>query len=212
MRDFTLPSYLPLILPSKLVSKRPDILAAEAELHASSAAIGIATANLFPNITLSASVAPTALTPSNLFQSSNLAWGVLAGVTTPVFHGGTLYAQKRASIDAYRASMAVYQQTVLNGLRQVADILRALGNDAEFVRADRSALDVAKGTLELTRDRLSAGRDNMLQLLNAERNYEQTRIAYVDACTKRYLDSAQLFVALGGGWTRDSTKSPQKKA
>ena len=200
--EFTLPTDLPLILPSKLVSQRPDILAAEAELHASSAAIGVAIGELFPTITLSASLNPTALSPGQLFHRSNLAWDVLAGITTPIFHGGTLWAQKQAAIDAYHASIATYRQTVLEGLRQVADMLRALGHDAELVQAEHRALDAAKTSLALTRDRFSVGTANMLQLLDAERSYQQARISYSHACAQRYLDSAQLLVALGGGWNK----------
>ena len=201
--EFTLPANLPLVLPSKLVSQRPDILAAEAELHANSAAIGVAVGELFPTITLSASLNPTALSPGQLFQRSNLAWDALAGVTAPIFHGGTLWAQKQAAIDAYHASIATYQQTVLEGLRQVADMLRALGHDAELVQAEHHALNVSKTALALTRDRFSVGTVNMLQLFDAERSYQQARISYSRARAQRYLDSAQLFVALGGGWSND---------
>jgi len=202
MDEFTLPKNLPLVFPSMLVSQRPDIMAAEAELHASSAAIGIAKAQLFPTITLSASVDPTALTPANLFNSSNLAWDIFSGVATPIFHGGTLQAQKRAAIDAFQTSLAMYKQTVLEGLRQVADKLRALSHDAELVQADRRSLDTLKASVTLQRQRFTVGTVDLLDLLNADRTYQQARISYAQSQSQRYLDSAQLLVALGGGWNK----------
>lgn len=201
--EFTLPTDLPLILPSKMVAQRPDILAAEATMHANSAAIGIAVGELLPTITLSASLTPTALTPGALFHRANLAWDAFAGMTAPIFHGGTLWAQKQAAIEAYRASIATYKQTVLEGLRQVADTLRALGHDAELVRAERRALNDAKAALQLTRNRFSVGTVSLLELLDAERSYQQARVSYAQAYAQRYFDSAQLFVALGGGWREE---------
>jgi len=86
----TLPVQLPPTLPSELVHRRPDILAAEAELHAASAAIGVATARLYPAITLSAGAGATALDPGHLFDPSGLVWSIAAGLTQPVFDGGLL--------------------------------------------------------------------------------------------------------------------------
>ncbi len=207
LSEFTLPKNLPLILPSKLVARRPDILAAEAELHASSAAIGVAVAELFPSINLSASLTPTALTPGMLFQASNLAWNMIAGATAPIFHGGTLHAQKRAAVDAYRASLATYRETVLEGLRQVADTLQALSHDSDLVKEERRALDVAKRSLALTRAQFTVGTADMLQLLAAQRNYHKALVSYTRANAQRYLDSADLFVALGGGWGKRTSNS-----
>jgi NodT family efflux transporter outer membrane factor (OMF) lipoprotein len=197
--DLTLPATLPLTVPSVLVHHRPDILAAEAQLHARSAAIGVAVGQLYPSLTLSASLAPTALTPAALFSGSNLAWNLLAGITAPIFHGGALRAQKQGAIDAFHASLATYQQTVLEGLAQVADVLRALGHDAELTHAARDGLDTSEAALALQRDRYAAGKVDPLHLLDTERTSQQARVSYARARAQRYLDSAQLLVALGGG-------------
>lgn len=201
--QFTLPADLPLSLPSTLVRQRPDILAAQARLHAASAAIGVAAGQLYPTITLSAALDPAALTTSTLFKRSNLAWNLLAGLTTPIFHGDALRAQERTSVAGYQAALASYQQTVLEGLRQVADTLRALGHDAQLVQADRLTLDSLESSLALERDRYGAGKDSLPQLLEADRRYQDARVGYARARAQRYLDSAQLFVALGGGWQDD---------
>ena len=203
LADFTLPAKLPVTVPSTLVHQRPDILAAEAQLHAASAAIGVAVAQMYPTITLSASVETAALFPSDLFQSSGLVWTLLGGVTNPIFHGGALKAQKQAAINAFRASFATYRQTVLQAFGQVADNLRALNHDAQLVESTRRALDVADKSLELQRFSYAGGKTDILPLLDAERSDQQARLAYARAESQRYIDSAQLFVAMGGGWWQD---------
>lgn len=201
--QFTLPADLPLSLPSTLVRQRPDILAAQARLHAASAAIGVAAGQLYPTVTLSAALDPASLTAGALFKRSNLAWNLLASLTAPLFHGGALRAQERASIAGYQAALASYQQTVLEGLRQVADTLRALNHDAQLVQAERLTLDSLDASLALERDRYAAGKDSLPQLLDADRRYQDARVGYARARAQRYLDSAQLYVALGGGGWRD---------
>ncbi len=205
LADFTLPAELPVSVPSALVHQRPDILAVEAQLHAASAAIGVAVAQMYPTITLSASVETAALFPSDLFQGSGLVWTLLGGVTNPIFHGGALKAHKQAAVDAFRASFATYRQTVLQAFEQVADNLRALDHDAQLVEATRHALDVADRSLELQRFSYTGGKTDILLLLDAERSEQQARLSYARAEAQRYIDSAQLFVAMGGGWWEDRT-------
>ncbi|HLH78615.1 MAG TPA: efflux transporter outer membrane subunit [Candidatus Binataceae bacterium] len=206
MSDFTLPGELPVSLPSALVRQRPDILAAEAQLHASSAAVGVATAQMYPNITLSASLTPAALSPNGaFFQASNLFWSLIGGVTVPVFHGGALRAQKQAAIEQLRASFAIYRQAVLQAFQQVADTLRALGHDSELIHAERRAVETAHNSLALQQESDALGKTDILQLLDAQRSYHQAELGYAHALAQRYLDSAQLFVAMGGGWWKDTT-------
>ena len=201
LADFALPAELPLSVPSALVRQRPDILAAEAQLHAASAAVGVASAQLYPDITLSASLASAALTPGALFGSSGTVWSVLGGVTAPLFHGGALRAQKQQAIDALRAADATYRQTLLQAFGQVADLLRALDHDARLVADEHEALDVAQASLALQRAGYAAGKTDVLRLLDAQRSDQQARMGYARALAQRDLDSAQLLVAMGGGWT-----------
>lgn len=200
LSEFTLPGELPLSLPSALARQRPDILAAEARLHADSAAIGVATARLYPGITLSASLGQQSLSAGSLFASDSTVWSLAAGAAGPIFHGGTLRAQRRAAIDAYRASLASYEQTVLQGLQQVADNLQALAHDAQLVDAQRQLLESARTALALQRASYEAGKADLLQLIDAERTYQRARLGAVQAQAQRLRDTAQLFVALGGGW------------
>jgi NodT family efflux transporter outer membrane factor (OMF) lipoprotein len=200
LAGFTLPAELPVSLPSQLVRQRPDILAAEANLHAASAAVGVATAQLYPTITLSASFGFEANDLGNLFQGSSEIWSLVSGLTAPIFHGGALRAQQRGALDALRASLATYQQTVLTAFGQVADTLRALANDADLVGAGRHALDVANASLALQRLSYTAGKSDLIQLLDSQRLYQQARLGFARDQAQRFQDTAQLFVAMGGGW------------
>ena len=145
--EFRLPGELPVSLPSALARQRPDILAAEARLHADSAAVGVATANLYPNLVLSAALSQQSSDSGALLRSANSFWSLAADLTAPLFHGGTLRARRRAAIETYKASLAIYEQTVLLGLQQVADTLQLLAQDADLVDSQRQLLDSASAAL-----------------------------------------------------------------
>ena len=200
LTDLKLPTDLPLSLPSKLVEQRPDVRAAEAVLHQASAQIGVATANQLPQITLSGGVGPSAGTIGNLFNGQLIGWNVAAGLTAPIFRGGTLEAEKRAAIDAYDRAAAQYRSTVLNAFANVANVLTALERDAETLQVQLYAEQTAQQSLDITQQRFQAGAIAYLALLDAQRVYEQARIALVVAQANRYADTVALFQALGGGW------------
>ncbi|SDC96045.1 efflux transporter, outer membrane factor (OMF) lipoprotein, NodT family [Paraburkholderia lycopersici] len=195
-----LPVAVPVTLPSDLVRARPDILAAEAQLHAASAAIGVATAQLYPSITLSASWTQEAGSMGPLFDEANGLWSVAAGLTAPLFHGGALKAQRQAAVDAFDAQLGIYRETVLAAFGQVADTLKALQHDAEELAAQRTALDAAQASLALSQESYKVGAASLLDVLQAQRLYAQARLGYAKARGQRYLDTAQLFEATGGGW------------
>jgi NodT family efflux transporter outer membrane factor (OMF) lipoprotein len=194
---FTLPQQLPVDLPSDLVHQRPDILAAEAQLHATTAAVGVATANLYPRITLSASFGQQAVKPENLFDASSDAWTLISGLTAPIFDGGRLRAERRAALAALSADAARYRQVVLNSFTQVADALDGINHSAEQLAAQSQAVNVAQQSLDLTRESYDAGNVGVLQVLDSERSYQRARIGYVRAQAQRLQNTAQLFVALG---------------
>lgn len=194
-----LPERLPLSLPSELIHQRPDILAAEAELHAASAGIGVATARLYPSITLAGSVGSAALDPGHLFNPASFVWSIAAGLTQPVFDGGLRRAERRAALDAFKASAADYQQTVLQAFRQVADILQSLAHDADLLAAQQRALDTASEALRLRRANYAGGGSGILNLWDAQRQYQQALLGYVRVQAQRYQDTVRLLVAMGGG-------------
>jgi NodT family efflux transporter outer membrane factor (OMF) lipoprotein len=198
LAQITLPREVPVILPSELAHRRPDILAAEARLHAATSAVGVAQSNLYPKIQLSASVGQQSLKAEQLFDRTSNAWSLISGLTTPVFDGGTLRAEKRAAVEAMHASAASYEQTVLEAFAQVADLLEALDHDAEQLDAQSQAQQAAQSNIDLARASYREGNAGVLQVLDAERLYEQARLGFVRAVVQRYMDTVQLFLALGG--------------
>jgi NodT family efflux transporter outer membrane factor (OMF) lipoprotein len=196
----TLPQELPVSLPSSLVRQRPDIRAAEALLHQASAQVGVATANLYPQFSLTGNYGSEALTPSQLFSGPGLAWTIAGGLVQPLFHGGALNAQRRAAIAAYDQAEAQYREIVLQSFQDVADTLRALESDALAMKTQADAEAVAREALELTQRQFTIGTVSFLTLLNAERQYQQAHVNLVQAVAARFTDTAALFQALGGGW------------
>ena len=199
LSQVSLPRNLPVSLPSELAHQRPDILASEAQLHAATAAVGVATSNLYPHIVLTGNIGLQSTSLGNLFQGSSTAYGLTGSLTAPLFEGGTLRAQKRATLDALRASAARYEQTVLTAFGQVADALEALDHNAEQLDAQAHAQEAARENVELTRKSYNEGNVGVLQVLDAERLYQNARLGYVRAQAQRYMDTVQLFMALGGG-------------
>jgi NodT family efflux transporter outer membrane factor (OMF) lipoprotein len=205
-----LPANLPVTLPAELVHRRPDILAAEAQVKAANAAVGVATTALFPNITLSTAFEQLSTSAGNWFAAYNNAWNLAANVAAPILHGGELTAQKRAAIATYQGTLAGYEQTVLQAFTQVATALDALQHDGELVDAQHRALDTAQRSLKLTRTSYAGGNIGILFVLDAQRRYQQARLGYVRAVQQRYLDTVQLFAAMGGGWRQwQQTQTPR---
>ena len=198
LAQLILPQNLPVSVPSELARRRPDILAAEAQLHAATAAVGVATANLYPRIDLTASTGQQSITADHLFDRASNVWSLTSGLIAPIFDGGTLRAEKRAAVDAMRSSAANYEQTVLEAFGQVADSLEALDHGAEELQAQAHAESAARDTVDMTRQSYREGNVGVLQVLDAERRYQQARLGYVRAQAQRYIDTVQLFLALGG--------------
>ncbi len=195
-----LPQDLPITLASSLVRQRPDIRASEALLHAASAQIGVATANQYPQITLSGSYGSASFNAGDLFSGGTSFWSLAGGLTQPIFNAGALSAKRRAAAAAYDQAAAQYRQTVLGAFQSVANTLRALDFDAQALRTQAEAEGLARESLDLTTRQYQLGAVSYLGLLDAQRTYQQTRIGLVQAQAARHADTAALFQALGGGW------------
>ncbi len=200
LEDLTLPGQLPVSLPSDLVRQRPDILAAEATAHAASANIGVATAAMLPNITLNGALGGLTNSTSRLFPTNGKEWSAGADVTAPLFEGGNLWFKRKAAIEDYQQSMDLYRQTVLAAFEQVADVLRGLDHDAAILLADDKALSTSAEALRLVQVNFDSGIATYLDLLIADIQYRQAKIADLQAIAVRYQDTVALFAALGGGW------------
>ncbi len=194
--DLTLPQDLPVSLPSSLVRQRPDIRAAESLMHEASANVGVATANLYPQIVLSASAG---LIGTNFANGSDV-WNVGASLSQPIFNGGALRAEKRKAVAAYEEAGDVYQQTVLQAFREVADVLRAIDHHAQALQAQTEAATQAETAYHIASQRYAAGGISQVALLDAQHQQLQTALDRVAYQSSRYADSATLFQALGGGW------------
>ena len=209
-----LPEQLPVSLPSSLIDQRPDVRAAEAALHSASADVGVATAEMLPKIPLTASFGSSANDIGNLFSSGTGIWSIGASVLQPIFRGGALLHQKRAAEAAFDAAGAQYRGTVIAAFQNVADSLRALQADAELLRAQTEAERAAASNLEIAKNAYDTGATSFLTLLDAQRTYQQARVALVQAQANRYADTAALFAALGGGWWNrpdaDTNAQPRK--
>jgi NodT family efflux transporter outer membrane factor (OMF) lipoprotein len=196
----TLPATIPVTLPSALVRKRPDILQAEADLHAAAAAIGVQTAALYPDITLGASLSQAAPGTHKWMTDAFRGYDIFAGLTAPIFHGGTLKARQRAAVAEAKAAQARYEQTVLEAFGQVADMLSALANDEQAVRDQREAVAIAQRSLHLSRRSFEVGNSGILQVLDSERIYQRALSGLVEARARQYRDVTRLYVATAGGW------------
>ena len=200
LSDLTLPADLPVSLPAKLVSQRPDVMQAEANLHAASAGVGIAIANRLPNITLTGNAGSTALVLNQIMQPGTEFWTVAGGLTAPLFQGGTLLHQERGARAALEAAEAQYRSAVLGAFQNVADTLVALEQDGAAVKSAADADTAAKKALDITQRQLQDGYSNTLGLITAQQAYQQAEITLLQAQSTRFADTAALFQALGGGW------------
>ena len=203
--DFTLeslsiPTELPVSLPSKFVEQRPAVQEYSALLHEATAEIGVATANMLPQITLSGSYGGEAESFANVFSPASVIWSVAASLTQPLFKGGQLTHQRRAAIAAAQQAAANYRATVITAFENVADTLYALQGDADALAAETLAESTAAASLQLVQVQYTSGAANYLQVLTAEQTYQNAAVALVKARAQRYADTAALFQALGGGW------------
>jgi NodT family efflux transporter outer membrane factor (OMF) lipoprotein len=198
LEQISLPSTIPLGIPAKLVERRPDVRAAEEQMHAATANVGVAIANMLPQITLSGSLGSVATDTGMLFAGQNEFWSMGASLSQTLFAGGALYHRVRAQRAALDQAGAEYRAAVLTAFQNVADALRALSADADAVRAADHAFTVSRTSLSISKQQFDLGAVSYLSLLNAQQTYQQAVITLAQARTNRYADTAALFEALGG--------------
>ncbi|MGH8261558.1 MAG: TolC family protein, partial [Steroidobacteraceae bacterium] len=195
-----LPADLPVSLPARLVRQRPDVLAAEAQLHAASAQVGVSIADLLPQVSITGTAGGASTAIQSLFAAGNAFWTAGASLSQTLFAGGALWHRERAARAALDEAGAQYRAVVLTACEQVADTLRALELDADAVGASARAAQAAADTLAATRRNVELGSASYLALLAAEQAGQQAALALAQARAGRLADTAALFQALGGGW------------
>jgi NodT family efflux transporter outer membrane factor (OMF) lipoprotein len=200
LNSLSMPQDLPVSLPSKLVEQRPDVREYSALLHQATAQIGVATANMLPQITLSGSYGQTASTWAHIFSPSSNVYSLLGSLTQPIFKGGQLMHQRRAAVAAAQEAAANYQATVITAFQNVSNTLYALQADADALAAQATAERTAADSLALVQAQYKSGGASFLQVLSSEQTYQNAAVALVKARAQRFADTAALFQALGGGW------------
>jgi NodT family efflux transporter outer membrane factor (OMF) lipoprotein len=196
----SLPQELPLSLPAKLVEQRPDIREAQAQLHAATADVGVAIANMLPNVSLTAGLGTTAVSVSQFNQPGTRFWNYGASLSQTLFAGGALLHKKRAAVALMDQAGEQYRSTVLQAFRQIADTLAALQADARTLEAQARAEKAAADALAIVKQNLQLGSATYLDLLAAQGLYQQAVIGLAQARAARLSDTVALFQALGGAW------------
>lgn len=200
LESLALPVELPVSLPSKFVEQRPDVREFSALLHTATAQIGVATANMLPQITLSGSYGGEATRFSDVFSPASVIWNLGASLAQPIFKGGQLTHQRRAAVAAAQEAAANYRATVITAFQNVSDTLHALQGDADALAAEALAQNTAAESLKLVQAQYKSGAASYLQVLTSEQSYQSATVALIKARAQRYADTAALFQALGGGW------------
>ena len=207
-----LPQDIPVSLPSRLVDQRPDVRAAEAQLHSASAQIGVAIANMLPQITLGGAYGGTSTQFATIFQPGNIFWSLAGNAVQTLFAGGTLLHRERAAVAAFDQAAAQYKSTVITAFQNVSDSLHALQYDADTLSAQLAAERAAFQSLEFARKGLELGSASYLAVLSAQQAYQLAVINLTQARASRLADTVALFQALGGGWwNREDVASAQSR-
>jgi NodT family efflux transporter outer membrane factor (OMF) lipoprotein len=200
LADLTLPTELPVSLPSKLIEQRPDVREAEENMHMASAAVGVAITDLLPQFAINADLGSSALSLGKLFTPYTGFWDAGASLTQTLFDAGALIHRKRAADAALDQAAAQYRAAVILACQNVADTLRALESDADALKASAEAERAAKKSFDLAQKQRALGTISLVAVLNAEQAYNTSALALIQARANRYADTAALFQALGGGW------------
>ncbi|MDU9403947.1 efflux transporter outer membrane subunit [Pseudomonas sp. zfem004] len=187
-------------LPSALIERRPDILAAEHRLRSRNADIGAARAAFFPRISLTGSFGTSSAQMSGLFDGGSRSWSFMPQLSLPLFDAGRNRAGLSLAEARKDSAVAAYEGTIQTAFREVADALAATDTLRREEAARRALVDTSRATEALAKARYEGGVDNHLRYLDAQRNNFVNEAAFIQASTQRQLALVDLFRALGGGW------------
>ncbi|MCL2429815.1 MAG: efflux transporter outer membrane subunit [Alphaproteobacteria bacterium] len=194
------PPRVPVGIPSELARRRPDIRAAEAQLHAATAEIGVAVASFYPTLKLNGTVGLDSVDLKHLFQSNSLQYMAGPSLTVPIFAGGRLKNMLGLTKAQQQEAAVQYQQTVLRAWHEVVNALVAYRLELRRQAALKLEIEHTRQALDLARERYSKGIGDFLTVLDTARTLLQAQQQYVSSTTNVSLDLVQLFKALGGGW------------
>lgn len=194
------PPVVPIGLPSDLVRRRPDIREAEAQLHAATAQIGVAVAEYFPRVTITAAGGYQSEGLGKLLQAASHFASIGPEIDLPIFQGGRIRATVKLRRLQAKEAAVVYARTVIGALTQVEDALAAYGADQARQVSLRAAVTASRNALTLARQRYQSGVASFIVVLDAERTEQQSELSSADATIAVSLDLVRLYQALGGGW------------
>lgn len=195
-----LPPQTPPGVPSELLLRRPDIMQAEANIHAANAQIGVATANFFPRIGLTALYGGQSSELENIVKGPGMAWQIGASILGPLFQGGALTESYRQNVALWEASKAQYEQTVLGALGEVSNTLIAR-QKLEEERAEQAlAVEALRESVRLAILRYTGGLSTYYEVLEAQQQLFPAETSLAQTDRDRLLAVVQLYAALGGGW------------
>ncbi len=197
LESLALPEHVPVAVPSDLLRSRPDVQAADATLKAAAADVGAATAQLFPSLSLTGSMGRGGFSWPTVLSGAGGLWAIGASLSQPIFHGGALFAQRRASINAYDAAAFHYKSTVLSAFHDVANSLAALDNDAQTLASTEAAAQAAQAAFDDTASRRRMGSLPSTAEHASEQRLLSAQISSVRAASQRMNDTAALFQAMG---------------
>lgn len=202
--DFTLasfrtPAHIPVSLPSALARNRPDILAAEADLHAATARIGVAEAALYPDVKLNVGLTQSAIHSEDIFSSNSSGWNIGPSVRIPIFDRAGK-ARRDAAVAEAKASLARYQGTVLRAFVQVADAMTALAHDQAEVDALLKAEATGRAAVNDNQKAYDLGGGPLISVVDAQRRLTQVQRQIVQARGRALEDLVQLHAATGANW------------
>ena len=199
----TTPPEIPVGLPSDLIRRRPDIRRAEAQLHAATANIGVATADLFPKFSLTGAFGFTSSDLGSLSNWSSRYWSYGPSVTWPIFTAGRI----RWNIELQKAfkeeDLAAYEQTILTALKDVETALVAYAKTQERIRSLVVAVENNRSAVDLSTRLYVAGKSDFLNVLVAQRSLNTSEEALVQSTRSMATDLIALYKALGGGWEEE---------
>jgi len=211
LSSFVLPHQLPMSLPAQLLEQRPDVRAAEALLHAETARVGEAVAARLPDVTLDASLGSASLSGDRLFDGGNGFWSVAGSATQTIFDAGALRHQQHAQESAMREAQEHWRGVVIDSMRDVADALVAVNHDAvrlKYAADDEQAANQGRRLLER---QYAIGSVSILKVLVVERSWQTAELGLIRARANRFVDTVQLYGALGGGWwSRDDVTADER--
>jgi NodT family efflux transporter outer membrane factor (OMF) lipoprotein len=200
LKDLSLPGDVPVVLPGKLVERRPDVRMAEAQMHAASAQVGVAIGAMLPQVSIAASAGGTATAFGQMFSAGNKFWSAGATLSQTLFAGGALYRHEQAAVAALDQAGAQYRGVVITAFQNVADSLHALEFDTQSLQANIEAEDAAERAFTFAKKQHELGSISYLAMVAAEQTYQQALINRIQAQANRLADTAALIQAVGGGW------------